>query len=60
MKIATYRMGGERRVGVIDDNKQTVSPFDIPAEDAAHGVLALIDRADLPRELIVRPRRQRG
>ena len=35
VKIATYRMGGESRVGVIDENNQTVSPFDIPTADAA-------------------------
>jgi 2-keto-4-pentenoate hydratase/2-oxohepta-3-ene-1,7-dioic acid hydratase in catechol pathway len=70
MKIATYRVGGERRVGMVDIDRQTVSPFDIPEAEAAHGVLALIDRAVLPRVLsamslreaaieapIVRPRR---
>ena len=30
VKIATYRVGGERRVGVVDVDRQTVSPFDIP------------------------------
>jgi 2-keto-4-pentenoate hydratase/2-oxohepta-3-ene-1,7-dioic acid hydratase in catechol pathway len=70
MKIATYKVGGERRVGVVDLVSQTVSPFDLPESEAAHGVLALIDRAVLPRILspmplgeaeieapIVRPRR---
>ena len=70
MKIATYRVGGERRVGIVDLVSQTVSPFDLPESEAAHGVLALIDRAVLPRILspmplgeaeieapIVRPRR---
>jgi 2-keto-4-pentenoate hydratase/2-oxohepta-3-ene-1,7-dioic acid hydratase in catechol pathway len=70
MKIATYKVGGERRVGVVDLVSQTVSPFDLPESEAAHGVLALIDRAILPRILspmplgeaeieapIVRPRR---
>ena len=51
MKIATYRVGGERRVGVIDEARQTVSPFDIPEAEAQHGVLALIDRPSLPRVL---------
>jgi hypothetical protein len=58
VKIATCRMGGERRVGVVDDHKQTVSPFDIAAEDAAHGVLALIGRAELPRILFAIPLRE--
>jgi 2-keto-4-pentenoate hydratase/2-oxohepta-3-ene-1,7-dioic acid hydratase in catechol pathway len=70
VKIATYRVGGERRVGIVDDDRQTVSPFDLPEAEAAQGVLALIDRAVLPRVLsamslreatleapIVRPRR---
>jgi 2-keto-4-pentenoate hydratase/2-oxohepta-3-ene-1,7-dioic acid hydratase in catechol pathway len=70
MKIATYKVGGERRVGVVDLVSQTVSPFDLPESEAAHGVLALIDRAVPPRILspmplaeaeieapIVRPRR---
>src|SRR6202022_4879659 len=54
----TCRMGGERRGGVIEENNQTVAAFDIPAEDAAHGVLALIDRADLPRVLSAMPLRE--
>jgi 2-keto-4-pentenoate hydratase/2-oxohepta-3-ene-1,7-dioic acid hydratase in catechol pathway len=58
VKIATYRMGSESRVGVIDENKQTVSPFDIPTADAARGVLALIGRADLPRILSAMPLRE--
>ena len=70
MKIATYKVGGERRVGIVDLDRQTVSPFDLPESEATHGVLALIDRAILPRTLspmplgeaeieapIVRPRR---
>jgi 2-keto-4-pentenoate hydratase/2-oxohepta-3-ene-1,7-dioic acid hydratase in catechol pathway len=70
MKIATYRVGGERRVGIVDLDRQTVSPFDLPEAEAAHGVLALIDRPVMPRVLsamslreaaieapIVRPRR---
>jgi 2-keto-4-pentenoate hydratase/2-oxohepta-3-ene-1,7-dioic acid hydratase in catechol pathway len=71
MKIATYRMpGGERHIGLVDDDRGTVSPFDMPATEAAHGLLALIDRGELPPLLagvrlrdveieapIVRPRR---
>jgi len=58
VKIATYRVGGERRVGVVDVDRQTVSPFDIPEAEAAHGVLALIDRAVLPRLLSAMPLRE--
>jgi 2-keto-4-pentenoate hydratase/2-oxohepta-3-ene-1,7-dioic acid hydratase in catechol pathway len=55
MKVATYRVGGERRVGLVDEKAQTVSPFDIPEADALHGVLALIDRSSLPRVLSPMP-----
>ena len=58
MKIATYRVGGERRVGLIDEARQTVAPFDIPEAEAQLGVLALIDRATLPRVLSPMPLRE--
>src|ERR1700678_166340 len=58
MKIATYRVGGERRVGLVDEQRQTVSAFDIPEADAVHGVLALIDRPTLPRVLSPMPLRE--
>lgn len=55
MKIATYRVGGERRVGLIDEARQTVSPFDLPQVEARQGILALIDRSILPRVLSPMP-----
>jgi 2-keto-4-pentenoate hydratase/2-oxohepta-3-ene-1,7-dioic acid hydratase in catechol pathway len=58
MKIATYRVGGERRVGMVDVDRQTISPFDIPEAEAAHGVLALIDRPAMPRVLSAMPLRE--
>jgi 2-keto-4-pentenoate hydratase/2-oxohepta-3-ene-1,7-dioic acid hydratase in catechol pathway len=58
MKIATYRVGGERRVGVVDERRQTVSAFDIPEAEAIHGVLALIDRSEPPRTLQPTPLRE--
>src|ERR1700733_13419907 len=58
MKIATYRVGGERRVGLVDEQRQTVCAFDIPEADAVHGVLALIDRPTLPRVLSPMPLRE--
>ena len=48
MKIATYRIAGERRVGVIDEQRQTVSAFSLPIADAEWGVLAVIERFPLP------------
>jgi 2-keto-4-pentenoate hydratase/2-oxohepta-3-ene-1,7-dioic acid hydratase in catechol pathway len=58
MKIATYRVGGERRVGLVDDQRQTVSQFDLPQAEALHGVLALIDLPTLPRVLSPMPLRE--
>jgi 2-keto-4-pentenoate hydratase/2-oxohepta-3-ene-1,7-dioic acid hydratase in catechol pathway len=58
MKIATYRVGGERRVGIVDERRQTVAPFDIPESEAALGVLALIDRPSLPSVLSPMPLRE--
>ena len=48
MKIATFRVGGERRVGLVDERRQSVAPFDVPMAEALLGVLALIDRPALP------------
>jgi 2-keto-4-pentenoate hydratase/2-oxohepta-3-ene-1,7-dioic acid hydratase in catechol pathway len=58
MKVATYRIGGERRVGMVDVDRQTISAFDIPESEAAVGVLALIDRSDMPRVLSAMPLRE--
>jgi 2-keto-4-pentenoate hydratase/2-oxohepta-3-ene-1,7-dioic acid hydratase in catechol pathway len=58
MKIATYRVGGERRVGVVDERRQVVSPFDIPEAEALLGLLAIIDRHALPRVLSPMPLRE--
>jgi 2-keto-4-pentenoate hydratase/2-oxohepta-3-ene-1,7-dioic acid hydratase in catechol pathway len=55
MKVATYRVGGERRVGLVDEARQTVSPFDLPEAEARHGVLALIERPTPPRVLSPMP-----
>ncbi len=48
MKVATYRVGGERRVGLVDERRKTVSAFDLPVSEANLGVLALIDRDPRP------------
>ncbi len=48
MKIATFRVGGERRVGLVDERRQSVAPFDVPVAEALLGVLALIDRPASP------------
>jgi 2-keto-4-pentenoate hydratase/2-oxohepta-3-ene-1,7-dioic acid hydratase in catechol pathway len=58
VKVATYKVDGERYVGQIDGQRQTVSPFDLPQAEAANGILALIDRPTLPRTLSPRSLRE--
>lgn len=45
MKVATFKIGDERRVGIVDPASRAVLPFDLPMEEAARGVVALIERA---------------
>ena len=42
MKIATFRSGGDWRIGVVDETNRTVAPFDLPSDAAREGVLAII------------------
>ncbi|MGE3830039.1 MAG: fumarylacetoacetate hydrolase family protein [Parvibaculaceae bacterium] len=58
MRIATYRVGGERRVGVVDNKHHTVAAFDLPVDEAHHGLLAIIDRPMLPAILSPMPLRE--
>ena len=58
MKVAAYRTGGERRVGVVDERRQTVSAFDLPLNEAAEGIQALLSRAKLPHVLSPTPLRE--
>ena len=53
MKVATFLIAGERRVGIVDAVNGTVSGFDFPVETARAGLLAVLDRdgAGLPRTL---------
>lgn len=44
MKIATFTQAGERRVGIVDVERQTIAPFDFTVEEARSGLLAVIDR----------------
>ncbi|MDG4889841.1 fumarylacetoacetate hydrolase family protein [Mesorhizobium sp. WSM4887] len=51
MRVATFSIAGERRVGLVDLDSQTVAPFDFAADQAKAGVLALIEHngARMPR-----------
>ncbi len=53
MKVATFSVAGERRVGVVDLESGTVAPFDLPVERSRAGVAALVELngSDLPRTL---------
>jgi 2-keto-4-pentenoate hydratase/2-oxohepta-3-ene-1,7-dioic acid hydratase in catechol pathway len=43
LKIATFKHAGERKVGLVDDNTATISPFELTAEQAQHGIQFLIE-----------------
>lgn len=43
MKIATYRLEGERRVGVVSSDQRLVTPFALSQEQARSGALGLIE-----------------
>ncbi|PTE07028.1 fumarylacetoacetate hydrolase family protein [Mesorhizobium helmanticense] len=53
MRVATFSIAGERRVGIVDLDAQTIAPFDFAVDQAKAGILALIERngAGLPRTL---------
>ncbi|MBZ9880811.1 fumarylacetoacetate hydrolase family protein [Mesorhizobium sp. CA10] len=53
MRVATFSMAGERRVGLVDLEAQTIAPFDFPVDQVSTGILALIERngSGLPRTL---------
>jgi 2-keto-4-pentenoate hydratase/2-oxohepta-3-ene-1,7-dioic acid hydratase in catechol pathway len=53
LRVATFSIAGERRVGLVDVQAGMIAPFDLPIERAATGVLALIERngAGLPGTL---------
>jgi len=44
LKIATFKIGEERKVGVVDEGAATIAPFDLPAELAQQGIQHLIER----------------
>ena len=44
MKIATFSLAGERRVGRVDEAQQTIEPFDLRMAEANRGILALLGK----------------
>lgn len=51
MRVATFTLAGERRVGRVDLAAGAIAPFDLPMAAAAEGILALIGRDALPGTL---------
>ncbi|MCA0030008.1 fumarylacetoacetate hydrolase family protein [Mesorhizobium sp. B263B2A] len=53
MRVATFSIAGERRVGLVDLDAETIAPFDFSVDQAKSGILALIERngAGIPRTL---------
>lgn len=53
MRVATFSIAGERRVGLVDLDAKTVAPFDFTVDQAKSGILALIERngTGVPRTL---------
>ncbi|MBX3611310.1 MAG: fumarylacetoacetate hydrolase family protein [Hydrogenophaga sp.] len=45
MRIATFVHQGQRRVGIVSSDARSVTPLDLPADQAARGALPLIDAA---------------
>ncbi len=58
MRIATFHIGGERRVGCVDEKRQSIAPFDLSMDEAKEGLLALISRHEMPRTLNPIPLRE--
>lgn len=44
MKLATYRHDSRRRVGLVDEQAGTVAPFKLSEEEAAGGILHIVER----------------
>ena len=51
MRVATFSIGGERRVGEVDLERGIILPFDLPPSQAEAGIPALIGRREVPARL---------
>jgi 2-keto-4-pentenoate hydratase/2-oxohepta-3-ene-1,7-dioic acid hydratase in catechol pathway len=51
LKIATFRINDERKLGLIDEQTQTVAPFNLSAEQAQQGLQYLIEQQTTGAEL---------
>jgi 2-keto-4-pentenoate hydratase/2-oxohepta-3-ene-1,7-dioic acid hydratase in catechol pathway len=51
MKLAAYSTGKWRYVGIVDPEGSSIQPFDVSANDAARGILCIIERMAAGRVL---------
>jgi len=51
MKLAAYSIGKWHHVGIVEAEGASIQPFDVSADDAARGVLCIIDRLAAGRKL---------
>jgi 2-keto-4-pentenoate hydratase/2-oxohepta-3-ene-1,7-dioic acid hydratase in catechol pathway len=51
MRVAAYSIGKWRYVGIVDGKGESIQPFDVSANDAARGILCIIDRMAAGRKL---------
>lgn len=51
MRVATFTMAGERRIGQVDLAQRMVQPFDLPMAAAQEGVIGLIEHGRVPATL---------
>jgi 2-keto-4-pentenoate hydratase/2-oxohepta-3-ene-1,7-dioic acid hydratase in catechol pathway len=51
MRVATFTMAGERRIGQVDLAQRVVRPFDLPMAVAQEGVIGLIEHGGAPATL---------
>ena len=51
MKIATFRTGDERKVGIVDEAAATIAPFELSTEQAQQGIQHLIERQVAAKDL---------
>jgi 2-keto-4-pentenoate hydratase/2-oxohepta-3-ene-1,7-dioic acid hydratase in catechol pathway len=51
MRVATFQIAGERRVGLVDPDAGTVAALDLTVAQACQGVTAVIGMKTLPRTL---------
>ncbi len=50
MKIATFSIGDQRKVGLIDEQAAAITAFDLPAEQAQQGIQQIIELQSAGRE----------